>query len=72
MAERMSSVTMRSIPCGTCPASSPRAAMVDWLGPVNSLNSYSQRRESNPQPRLYKSRALPLSYAGVTCFNKSS
>jgi hypothetical protein len=24
----------------------------------------SQRRDSNPQPQLYKSRALPLSYAG--------
>ncbi len=31
---------------------------------IGDAKEWSQRRGSNPQPRLYESRALPLSYAG--------
>ena len=43
----------------TSPSTAPGAS------PSTALRA-SQRRESNPQPPLYKSGALPLSYAGIS------
>lgn len=36
--------------------------------PTGQVRGQSRQRELNPQPRLYESRALPLSYVGASEF----